>query len=309
MGACVSAVIGAIPWSKALKAVKAGGKIYSAVKSGLAWRDRVAVARRKLRKVRQTAASIRRQGGAAPCGVKNSFVPGTMVVLADGDRVPIESVEVGDTVLATDPETGESVPREVVATIVGQGEKDLVAVTVDTDGDAGDETGVMVATDGHPFWAEEQDRWVEAEGLQSGDALRTPAGKRVEVVSTWAYTDTRTVHNLTINDLHTYHVSTAGTGLLTHNCPEAKPGRKRAEDLPPDNQATGDHTVFERGQDGRIDRYQVWQKNDRSPTGWQKGPRFRGSGKPHAGIGPPLYYPRGGGKGYSAPTEKRPLGY
>jgi hypothetical protein len=45
-------------------------------------------------------------------------------------------------------ETGRAGGRMVLALIVGQGDKDLVEVTVDTDGD----TGTVTATDGHPFW-------------------------------------------------------------------------------------------------------------------------------------------------------------
>ncbi|WP_461110586.1 polymorphic toxin type 24 domain-containing protein, partial [Streptomyces calidiresistens] len=86
--------------------------------------------------------------------------------------------------------------------------------------------------------------------------------------------------------------------------------RKRAEDLPPDSNAAGyDHTVFERDETGRISRYQTWLNEPRSPSGWQKGPRFRGTGKPHAGIEPPLYYPTGGGRGERATGENLPLGY
>src|SRR5690606_30918049 len=82
----------------------------------------------------------------------NSFAPGTLVLLADGSTKPIEEVELGDRVVATDPDTGESEPQKVVATIVGRGEKDLVEVTVDVDGDAGDAVSTLVATAEHPFW-------------------------------------------------------------------------------------------------------------------------------------------------------------
>lgn len=52
--------------------------------------------------------------------------------MADGSTKRIEDVEVGDLVLATDPETGEAGGRMVLALIIGQGDKDLVEVTVDT---------------------------------------------------------------------------------------------------------------------------------------------------------------------------------
>lgn len=46
--------------------------------------------------------------------------------MADGSRTPIEEVDVGDRVMATDPDTGQTVPKKVVATITCKGQKDLV---------------------------------------------------------------------------------------------------------------------------------------------------------------------------------------
>uniref|UniRef100_A0AAU2UXA4 Polymorphic toxin-type HINT domain-containing protein n=1 Tax=Streptomyces sp. NBC_00003 TaxID=2903608 RepID=A0AAU2UXA4_9ACTN len=85
----------------------------------------------------------------------NSFVPGTTVLMADGSRKPIEEIKTGDKVMATDPETGETKAEPVVATIIGQGSKDLVKIAVRADGDqSGDQadSGALIATDGHPFW-------------------------------------------------------------------------------------------------------------------------------------------------------------
>ncbi|QSB13577.1 DUF4265 domain-containing protein [Natronosporangium hydrolyticum] len=48
---------------------------------------------------------------------------------------------------------------------------------------------------------------------------------------------------------------------------------------------------------------------DVPPNGWDKGPRFRGTGGPHSGIEPPIYYPRGGGRGIPAEGENLPRGY
>lgn len=47
---------------------------------------------------------------AQKCAGRNSFTPGTLVLLAGGTRKPIEKVQVGDRVLATDPESGETRP-------------------------------------------------------------------------------------------------------------------------------------------------------------------------------------------------------
>lgn len=105
------------------------------------------------------------------------------------------------------------------------------------------------------------------------------------------------------------------TPVLVHNSngacdvPGAGKKRSRAQDLPRDPKATGDHTVFEMEGSGRVTRYQTWIKNDRNPNGWDKGPRFRGQGKLHKDIRPPLYYPKGGGLGVAAEGEHLPRGY
>jgi hypothetical protein len=78
----------------------------------------------------------------------NSFTGDTPVLMADGTRKPIKDVRVGDTVLAT----GESGPRKVTALINGDGDKQLVDITLDTNGIAGSATSTLTSTDGHPFW-------------------------------------------------------------------------------------------------------------------------------------------------------------
>ncbi|WP_433365244.1 polymorphic toxin-type HINT domain-containing protein [Streptosporangium sp. CA-115845] len=147
----------------------------------------------------------------------NSFVPGTTVLMADGSRVPIEEVRIGDEVLATDPETGRTSARPVVATIVGEGDKHLVEVTVDTDGSRGDAVGTVVATDNHPFWVDDRGQWIDAADLKTGDSLLTPDGDRLTVVALHRRDAHQRVHNLTVDAVHTYHVTAGGVDLLVHN--------------------------------------------------------------------------------------------
>ncbi len=145
----------------------------------------------------------------------NSFTPGTPVLAANGSTVPIEDIDIGDEVLAFDPATGEEGPREVTDTITGDGQKTLVDITVtDTD----DNTSTLTATPEHPFWAPKAGTWVDAINLEPGTWLRTSTGTWPQTTAT----DTRTVadqqvHNLTINDLHTYYVLTGSTEVLVHN--------------------------------------------------------------------------------------------
>ncbi|MCX5397482.1 polymorphic toxin-type HINT domain-containing protein [Streptomyces sp. NBC_00102] len=149
----------------------------------------------------------------------NSFVPGTLVVMADGSSKPIEKVKNGDEVLATDPETGETTSEVVTAEITGKGVKHLVKVTIDTDGDKGDKTASVTATYNHPFWVEAVGKWLDATDLKSGEWLRTSAGTYVQItaIDRWTAPDA-TVHNLTVNDLHTYYVVAGATPVLVHNC-------------------------------------------------------------------------------------------
>ncbi|MEU7342471.1 polymorphic toxin-type HINT domain-containing protein [Streptomyces bacillaris] len=155
---------------------------------------------------------------AKGCRPGNSFAPGTEVALADGTTKPIEDVEIGDEVLATDPKTGETRAEKVTAEIRGDGTKNLVKVTIDTDGDRGTDTAEITATDGHPFWVPELGRWIDATDLAPGQWLRTSAGTHVQITAIKRWTETATVHNLTVADLHTYYVLAGATPVLVHNC-------------------------------------------------------------------------------------------
>jgi hypothetical protein len=147
----------------------------------------------------------------------NSFTTGTPVLLADGTSKPIHDVHIGDRVLSTDPVTGITQQQPVTATITGSGAKHLVDVTVDTDGSAGDATGKITATDGHPFWVADLGQWVDAGSLRAGQWLRTSTGTWVQITQTQHRTETTTVHNLTVADTHTYYVVIGRTQVLVHN--------------------------------------------------------------------------------------------
>ena len=170
------------------------------------------------------------------CATPNSFVPGTPVLLADGTYKPIEQVRLGDRVLATDPVTGLTQARPVINLIPGQGLKELVRITVDTDGDRGDATGTVTATDEHPFWVADTGHWTDAEDLARGNLLRTPDGRLLEVVAVHEWTQQQQVHNLTVEGLHTYYVQAGGTPVLVHNanCPTLDVDRASGSGRNPD---------------------------------------------------------------------------
>ncbi|MFD5905604.1 ricin-type beta-trefoil lectin domain protein [Streptomyces microflavus] len=159
------------------------------------------------------------EGSGGSCSIANSFTPGTKVLMADGSAKPIEDVKAGDKVKATDPKTGETRIETVTAEIKGEGIKRLVKVTIDTDGEHGSKTAEVTATDGHPFWVPELDKWIDATDLQSGQWLHTGSGTQVQITAVERWTSSgATVHNLTVGNTHTYYVSAGTAPVLVHNC-------------------------------------------------------------------------------------------
>ncbi|MEU6993259.1 pre-toxin TG domain-containing protein [Streptomyces sp. NPDC046465] len=165
----------------------------------------------------------RKGGTAAATCAGNSFVPGTPVLMADGSAVPIEQVHEGDQVLATDPGTGTTQGQQVTDLIVGDGEKNLVKVGVDVDGDSGDRTASVTATDLHPFWTGDLDQWTNAADLTPGMTLRTDSGApaRIDAVTSWT-APAQEVRNLTVAGTHTYYVLAGDTPVLVHNAAPCK---------------------------------------------------------------------------------------
>jgi hypothetical protein len=173
--------------------------------------------REAVESVGATARSPIRVASGESC--PNSFAPATAVLMADGTTKKIEDVRVGDLVLATDPITGKTEKRRVTALIVGVGEKQMVEITIDTDGDKGDKTGTIAATAGHPFWAPDLKKWVTAEEVAAGSMLKAGAGTRVQVTAVKKWTaKTQRVHNLSVDGIHTYFVVAGTAPVLVHNC-------------------------------------------------------------------------------------------
>ncbi|WBB70648.1 polymorphic toxin-type HINT domain-containing protein [Micromonospora sp. WMMD812] len=146
-----------------------------------------------------------------------SFVPGTRVVLADGERVAIEDVRAGDFVLAADPITQHVVAKRVLATISGQGLKSLVDITLDIDGDEGSSTGTVTATFNHPFWSVEAGAWTHAEKLTVGQHVQDAQGRPVRVEAVARRSTEAVVRNLTVDGYQTYYIDVTGVTVLVHN--------------------------------------------------------------------------------------------
>ncbi|MFD5904695.1 polymorphic toxin-type HINT domain-containing protein [Streptomyces microflavus] len=203
---------------------------------------------------------------AAKCAVGSSFLPGTQVLMADGTTKPIEKVEIGDRVLAADPETGESRAETITAEITSAGSKNLVRITIAPGQGAKGASTVITATDAHPFWVPEIRKWVDATELEPGQYLLTGAGVRVQIVGVARWTQEASVYNLTVGNLHTYYVLAADTSVLVHN----------------DDSSVG--TVF---RDGSF-KFQIFS-NDHGPAhGHLMGPGIKGHGIQIGQNGKPL---------------------
>ena len=195
------------------------------------------------------------------CKERNSFIAGTLVLMADGTQKPIEDVQIGDYVLATDPETGRTEAKAVTVLIPGEGTKNLVKITVDTDGDRGNATAPITATDEHPFWVSYPRKWTNADELQPGMWLQTSVGPHVQITAIKKWTTTRRVHNLTVDDLHTYHVMAGNQAILVHNA--GGPDPISIDDLTPEQRSNynryikklpsaAEETVITRGAGGAV---------------------------------------------------------
>jgi RHS repeat-associated protein len=173
------------------------------------------------------------QPAASSCKT-NSFVAGTQVVLADGSTRSIESLKTGDQVVATDPETGDTRSRTVTRTRDHEGGKDLVTLTVDSDGRNGKAEFELTSTAEHLYWLPDFGRWVKGSELQPGMWLQTSAGTWVQITAIDTAHRTTRVYNLSVEGVHTYYVGTRQAAVLVHNCGyenEAIAAQKRADDL------------------------------------------------------------------------------
>jgi RHS repeat-associated protein len=148
----------------------------------------------------------------------NSFVPGTKVVMADGSKKNIEDLKVGEEVLATDPETGDTRTRKVTNIRSDKGGKDLVTLTVDPDGKDGKaKPGKVTSTAAHLYWLPDAGKWVEADQLEPGMWLQTSAGTWIQITAIDDSRRSERVHNLTVSGVHTYYVAAGATTVLVHN--------------------------------------------------------------------------------------------
>ncbi|MYS20299.1 intein C-terminal splicing region/RHS repeat-associated core domain-containing protein [Streptomyces sp. DvalAA-14] len=183
----------------------------------------------------------------ASCLVPHSFTGTTPVLEANGTSEPIASVKAGDTVLATDPQTGDTSAHAVQRVIKTTTDHDFTALTITSaaaptpKGDpaktasrttpktmpasasttAPGATAVLTTTWHHPFWDATTHQWTDAAQLTPGTHLREPNGTFATVTAIRNYHTTAITYDLTIAGLHSYYVLAGNTPVLVHNCDEA----------------------------------------------------------------------------------------
>ncbi|MEU9999056.1 polymorphic toxin-type HINT domain-containing protein [Streptomyces sp. NPDC050848] len=216
-----------------------------------------------------------RKGGDFPLeclvgGGRHSFTPGTPVLMADGSTRPIEDVRIGDEIVVTDPTTGETTTRQVVATIVTEDDKSFVDLTISRKNGSAAES--LTSTTTHPFWSPSAGAWVDAGSLEPGMTLRTVDGSTVRVEGTRPFDKRQRTHDLTIDEVHTYYVLAGDTPVLVHNAGGS------------DDPGSFSGTVF---RDGKY-RFQIYS-NDHGPAhGHLIGPGIKGDGIQIGQNGKPL---------------------
>ncbi|MEU4231388.1 polymorphic toxin-type HINT domain-containing protein [Nonomuraea sp. NPDC026600] len=157
----------------------------------------------------------------------NSFAPGTYVLMADGVRKKIEEIRVGDKVTATDPISGKTSEKMVVA-LHRNRDTYMADITVRTvDG----RESVIHTTQEHPFWDAARRTWVSAAALAVGDVLRGTDRSPSFVVKTRDFIGSRDMYNVTVDAVHTYYVMAGDTPILVHNAGCWSKRYEKARDL------------------------------------------------------------------------------
>jgi RHS repeat-associated protein/uncharacterized repeat protein (TIGR01451 family) len=155
-------------------------------------------------------AQLRKLDNAAEAGRTTarscSFTGATVVLMADGSRMPIEDIRVGDKVIATDPETGDQVAKAVEQVFV---HNDTVVDLV-VDGE------VITTTEDHPFWSVTDQRFERADEIEAGEKVLAADGR---VITVWGLelgtAREALAYNLSVEGIHTYHVG--DNAVLVHN--------------------------------------------------------------------------------------------
>ncbi|MEV6488278.1 RHS repeat-associated core domain-containing protein, partial [Actinoplanes sp. NPDC051633] len=229
VGACISMVISIIPWGKLhrigdlIGAVKKAWHAVTNFNKMKNWANGVLSAVSKgMGKVDDWLKS----SFGKSCGL-HSFRADTRVRMAGGRSKPISQVRPGDKVLATDSATGRTTVQRVTAAHINR-DTALTDVTVNVKraavagvvaaGVLAAGAAVLHTTSHHPFWDATARGWVNAAELTVGHELRTADGGLARVAGVRSYAGAQTMHDLTVDTVHTYYVLAGEMPVLVHNC-------------------------------------------------------------------------------------------
>jgi RHS repeat-associated protein len=151
-----------------------------------------------------------------PCAC---FAAGTSVETDKGPR-DIETLRIGDVVVARDPLTGETASKPILEIFVND-EKSVWELEI-IDGVGTRET--QRVTDVHPYWVVGIG-WVEAGQLAIGMRLATLSGQEVSVLRVSDTHSIERTYNFTVKDFGSYFVGTQH--VLVHNCPHGNQNNAR----------------------------------------------------------------------------------
>jgi hypothetical protein len=151
--------------------------------------------------------AVRQPAGDGP-QYMSCFAAGTLVWTSAGAK-KIETLNIGDRVLAQDTETGELAYKPVLLTTV-RAACPLLKVTVGSD--------AILTTRGHPFWVSGRG-WLMAKELAAGMMLHTPSG--CVAVAKVEPGETEQTYNLVTADFATYFVGKEK--VLVHDVRPAAP--------------------------------------------------------------------------------------
>lgn len=151
---------------------------------------------------------------ATGCKKCPCFVPGTLVLMADGSTKPIEDVEPGEWVWAVNPvDDGEGGGRP---SLVVHRSKNFTERVVRIEISSKGGHSAIEATGEHPFWVLGSG-WVAADSVVSGDRFLSSDGTPVDVLRVEEERRVSETYNLTVADVETYFVVAGGQSVLVHN--------------------------------------------------------------------------------------------
>lgn len=133
------------------------------------------------------------------------FVAGTEIITRDGTK-NIENIQIGDWVLADDPNTVGNIEYKQVLQTFAKTTTSTIDIYIDGE--------KITTTEEHPFWVPEVG-WVKANDLNAGTYLQTRTESRLDIDKVEKHTGLTTVYNFEVAEFHTYFVS--DLGLLVHN--------------------------------------------------------------------------------------------